>query len=623
MNIIDRPRELEKRQAKKALRDQLMTDDQQRFSRDIIAKYKVLFSENQTLYSLWDRCEAAYRGISTDYTTDDSTLQYDTINLVHPNIEGQVAALVEQNIGVATRGETPSDQNYADVGKHLLEWTLSKNNIKLLVERHERRREKFGVGLFKVFFDPEAINKFGLATITCPSLKKVFVDGKIKDHLKIQEGDYIIETMEKSILWAERKYGKEKASAIDTGINSETLEFSENSTQDDSDAFTYLQVWMMDDGILRVVCLSGDGLILEDSFDDGKRKPYYKHNKYPYFITPLYPIEGSLYAMGDAELLMPLQALINELDAQIVTNVKLLGNPITFIDPDSEVDIDKITNEEGLIIPCVDPHKNVLFVDRKAVNDGVISRKQQCFSEAQRATRFSDVMNGIGGTDKTATEAMIQQQQGNSAVDHKKKILQVTLNDMAHYLLSLMIEFYTEGKAFRLTGEKAEFKWIDPRDLGKIPITKPVSETFKNQFKAENGVDYTGDWQNLTDAAGKEITKSVELDIDITIGAGLPKNKSFLFQLLKDLSQITIEDKSIFGYDEFRKMLKELIDLPLEDQQQIPQLPPQMLQGMPQGALPPSSMVGTPQMPSPDSAAVTAQNVPAGAAQGGILNATP
>lgn len=578
---------------KQTMKDELMTEEQKEMAKKFVGKYKTLYAENQSLFELWDKCEAAYRGQSSEYW-DENEIMYDTINIIHPNIEGQVAQLVEQNIGVTARGEGPSDQNYSHIGRILIDWCLDKNNIKRHIETHERRREKFSSGLFKVHFDPKAINGFGLAKIETPSLKRVFIDGKIKDYIKLQDADYIIETMTKSITWARDEYGDKYADAIFTGIDPETLEGS--SKEDDSDTFTLLQVWTMEKELLKMYEITGDGLFLPDKNKDGK--PFYKYNKYPYFLTPLYPIEGELYGMGDAELLMPLQALINDLDDQINRNNALNGNPRTYVDPDSDIDLDKITDEEGQFIPCNNPHQNILFQPAPSVSESVVRRKMQVFDEAQRVTRFSDLMIGQG-QGATATETNIQLQQGNTGIDHKKQMLQITLKEVCQYLLSLMMEHYTEAKAFRITEDKNDFEWIDPRELNNIPVLKPATEGYRLQMLQSQPHIEAPMWEPMTDEQGQPLTKEVELDIDITIGAGLPKNKSFLFTLVKELAVLAVGGQPVLSYQEVRTFLKDLIDLPLEEiEQQQPELTPDMIEQL-QGQMPeiPSNMPGQPTMP--------------------------
>jgi hypothetical protein len=197
--------------------------------------------------------------------------------------------------------------------------------------------------------------------------------------------------------------------------------------------------------------------------------------------------------------------------------------------------------------------------------------------EAQRVTRFSDLMMGQGSTSNTATEATIQQQQGNSATDQKKGIFQITLQEMAEYILGIAMGSYTEAKAFRLTEDKDEYVWIDMRDLTKVPAMKPITVdsalNYKRKAEEFGNVADIPEWEILkNDSTGEPITKNVDLDIEINVGAGLPKNKAFLWDMVQKLSTMFAIDKNamkrtVVSYEELREFIKKFLGMPLEDDQ--------------------------------------------------------
>jgi predicted SAM-dependent methyltransferase len=146
-------------------------------------------------------------------------------------------------------------------------------------------------------------------------------------------------------------YGEEKASAVDYGnftIENTTV-FEETFTTDDIDGATIIQYWSKHKGILRLREFSACGVLLYDSHKTGDRKenqknnkfdhkPYYKYvnNKYPYFFTGLYPIEGSLWGFGDGKLLEALNDLLND----FYDKIRIAARPnLILFDPMSEVDL--------------------------------------------------------------------------------------------------------------------------------------------------------------------------------------------------------------------------------------------------------------------------------------------
>ena len=560
-------------------RSKIMSDDEMKMIDDMLTKISNNKGNMGSIYRQWTKEQEAYEAEQAIIPERPNT----RVNIVNSNIEGQLAALVEQNIAIMARGQSAGDEKFAEWARIGVEWTFKKNKFKQIMQVHERRRLLFGCGILKVSWNADAINGFGIAKIAPPPINKMFIDTKIKDLLKFQEAEYIAETLQMSERQVKKMYGEEKSEAVDYGnIQIEnTNVFSEEDTIDDDNSITVIQWWERNEDMLRLIEFSGDGVLLYDSHKTGERdnqdadsemnpEPYYENvdNKYPYFMTGMYPIEGQLWGFGDGKLLLPLQSMINE----FYDKIRIASKPnMVFYDPDSQVDLDGVNDNSYDPIPCRDPNKNVRSVEWGQVNNSWWQMLEAIHAEVQRVTRFSNLMLGQQASTSTATEAAIQQQQGSAATNNKKNILQETLSEMAGYIVALMMEYYTEAKAFRITDEKDDYTWIDFRQLKEVPSLIPATDGFIKRFrKNPNNVDKeTPKWEVLKDSEGNDLTKNVDLDLDITIGAGLPSNKSFLWQMTQQLSTLEIEGQSAIHYEEFRYILKELFGLPLMEMDDI------------------------------------------------------
>jgi hypothetical protein len=571
------------RSAKDSKREKFMTKDEMVMVNEYISKLNNRVGDMGRLFANWDEIEEYYSNEQADIEGSPNT----KVNIINSNVEGQVSQLVEQNIAVTTRGEGPSDEPFADWARIGLDWTLRKNKFKQVLAVHERRRTKFGVGLFNVSWDSNAIGKFGLAKIFPTPLNKLFVDGQIKDPLRFQEAEYICEVVTVSKTYMKNRYGKDKADAVDYGNNlyRDNGVFQSDDTQDDEYSVDLLLWWSRQDGKLRLQEISGCGVLLYDSHKEGGRKDNQKHSdekiksyykyvndRYPYFLTVMYPEEGNLYGFGDGKLLLPLQKMINEL----YNKIRISARPnLILIDTNAEVDLSDFDENslepryyEGSSVQGVPVHK----VEYGVVNTAWWSLLDRIHVEAQRVTRFSNLMIGQGKSADTATEASIQQQQGYLATDHKKLMLQETLVEVCQYCLALMMEHYTEAKAFRISEEKPDYEWIDFRKMTSVPALKPASASFKKEYKDNNSIlRETPEWEIMQEG-GKDMTKSVDFDIEINIGAGLPKNKTFLWQMLERLAAVQIIDettgmpRNLIHYQEFRKLIKDFIGLPISEE---------------------------------------------------------
>ena len=563
-------------------REDFMTEDEMKYIDTCITKLLQNRGEMGDLYSRWEDEEKSYKGDQEIMPKRPNT----RINIFNANIEGQIAMLLDQNIAINTRGESPSDEEFAKWARIGLDWTFRKNHIKKVIDVHERRRLKFGTGIFHVYFDEDAIDGFGLAKICAVPLNRIFIDNKIKDYLRFQEAEYVCEAIRLSKTQFEDYYGDKKASAVKYGnlyIEDSTV-FEETWTMDDEDSATLFRWYERKKGKLRLLEFTSCGMLLHDSFKSNDReenqksktatpKSYYKHvsDKYPYFITIMYQEEGSLWGFGDGKLLKPVQDMINDM----YDKIRMCAKPhLTLFDVNSEVDLDDYDENSLEPRPFMggQSREPVISVPWGTVNDSWWRLLAAMHEEAQRVTRFSDLM--IGNTPRsteTATEASIQHQQGNASTNHKKGTLQDTLEQVAEYCLGLMMEFYKGAKAFRIQDDKAEFEWIDFRRLANVPIMKQATESFNKQYMENNPYGMGTDWQILTDSKGNPFTKKIDLDIEINVGAGLPKNKTFLWQMIERLANMKMLDeqtgqvKPVVKYNELRKFVEDFLNIPLED----------------------------------------------------------
>lgn len=443
-------------------------------------------------------------------------------NIVHANVEGQVSMLLDQSVGILPVPVSPDDVPFAANVQKVLEFIKEKNKLIRKLDLHERRREKYGTGVFRVTFDPAALSGVGMPQIEAVHPKNIFPDPGITDVYRMEEAAFIIETMVKTIHFARMQYGDVVADAIVPG-------FRPQYEGDDGGDDTYLHmlVWTKEKGKLRLVEMTGCGIILSDSFENGEES-FYPGGRYPYFITPLYYREGSVWGKGDVELLIPVQDLINDLDDQIRINARLTGNPQRLVETGSGIDLDAMTNEAGLNIPTTSVSA-VRNLEAPPLPSYILQRRDAALRyESQRVTRFSDQMTGAkqaGVT--TAAEATVLQQGGQMSIQHKKLLLQETLSEVFAYCLEMIRAYWTEEVAVRVNDKKGEFIFFRGSDL---------------RYRAAKD--------------GQE--KDAAFDLIVTVGAGLPQNKTAAYQMMSDLYA-----KGLVTGEEVRTFLADYMGMPL------------------------------------------------------------
>lgn len=585
---------------KDSVRRDFMTEAEMGEMNELISKVNIDSAELQQLYARWLEEEEAY---GQDQPLSEG-MPNSRINVILPVIEGLVTEIVDNNWALTAIGEEPGDDQFAEKALIGLDWAFKQNDLFNKSKVHERRRHKFGMGLIKVEYDHEYSNGFGCPMMEIIPLHKLLVDGKIKDFLRWQEAEYMVELKTYGKQYALETFGEEKASAIHYGPDQyrDNFAFQEEYTLDDEDSWTMLIVWSRRNGKLRKRLISGCGLLLYDSAKAGEMKtnqkkekyndtPVYKYvcNKYPYFITLKYTKENMLHGFGEARLLMPLQNMVNELYDKI--RIQMRPNAL-FIDEDADLDIEDFDENSfrprkynGNKIGGRDPVHAVAW---GAINADMFHLLQDIKIEAQRVSRYNDIMSGQGKQADTATEAAIMQQQGGKHATHEKTGYEITLGYVAKYMLGLMMQYMTSGKFFRLFGERADkskskYGWVDFSEMTEIPGMVPASQEYKDKYRRANPEADIPEYEILESGSGKSKkneTKSLELDIDVSMGSGLPKNKAFLWQMIEKLSQmmgIDIEaqpqpmPKPLVSWKEMRKIMKQYMDLPIDQDEDMKQ----------------------------------------------------
>ena len=579
-------------EVKYALLQDLMSDEEITTVRDFIS----ILNNNQSLLgphrNVWAEVEKQYANEQAKETDMPNTRN----NVVVSTIEGMLTQIVDREISCTTQGVGPEDDQFAQTARTGLEWVLRSNKLRKKIEIHERRRLKFGVGWLKVVFDEKYAGGFGLAKIIVPPVDKIYIDSKIKDVTRLQEAEFIAETINFSKAYAREVYGDDKAAAIDYGYNefrSGIVFQEEYSTPDDQNGWTMVQWWSKCKGELRLQEFSACGVLLYDSFKVGTRtdnqakakykeegsRSFYKYtDDYPYFLTLKYIQEGHLYGFGDGKLLISLQNLLNELYDKI--RIQMRPNLIA-VDDQSDIDIDNFDDNSFTPVHYSGARMNgrapIHSIPWGSVNRDMYELLDRIKAEVQRICRYSDLMTGQGKSADTATEAAIQQQQGNSHINHEKGNIEETLADVAKYCLRLMMEFSKTGKSLLLNNDEKEYGWVDFRSFTDIPAQKPATASFTKKATDRNPGMTPPKYENVEDENGEPVTKNLDLDIYINVGSGLPKNPAFLWSMLEKMSQLAVVDtneqpptpKPIVNWSEMRKFVKQFLGFPIVNDDQM------------------------------------------------------
>lgn len=554
-----------------------------------------LAKQNMQLHAKWKTCDDYYharQGVADSPDDPNSNTP-----IIKPIIDSQIADLVDKPMSVTARGVEISDELYSTQTQHMMQFVLDNNRFTQKLEVAEHDRLELGTSVYKVYFDEDALNGRGLPTYEVINPANFFPDPKVTSYYLLQDAEFVIHATWKPLSWF-RKMFKEKGKTIVRQVNAlYDPKIYEGDHSDEADYTAsqralYLECYMKDDDG-KLYCLGvSQHVLLMDTRKEVKGK-IQRRNMYPFVVIPCYPQRGILWGQGDVELLIPTQDLINELDDQIRINARLMGNPqIAFgIGVGRGFDPRKWTSIPGLRVPMRDVNA-FRVIEARAVSSDVPMRREKAFQEADLISGRPDVTRGQQPSGVTAFRAIAAlQQAGQRGTLHKKEMLKAGYKDILQLLYDEMIENWDEEMWVRIEGEAPDYRFYDPRNLREVPQLIPNSV-----YSPDNGesphVPLMGD-------NNEPLKREAEFDLDINIGDGFPTDKTFVFDMLADLSKINIEGKPVIFWREFRDYLKNNFSFPLMDdeemaqqaQQQMPGAPP----GMP-GMMPPMMPQGMPLM---------------------------
>lgn len=474
-------------------------------------------------------------------------------NVIFPIIASQVADLVDEPVDIMCVGEEPSDEVFSkDVG-HLLDWVSFKNKMFTKMDRFEWRRLKFGSSVWKVHYDPFT----QMIVIEPISPINFFPDPQVKEPWLLQEGDFHDHVRFQSIGHLKRAWGSvasklEPMRTADADISIFDGETNDETTARTSRKALVIEHWNLEGrGMLRRRIVANETMLYDSK---QKYNSIYDHGKYPFSFVQCYPLEGRLWGMGDAELLLPTQDLINDLDDQIRRNARLMGNMQIVVGLASGINIRKWIAKAGLKIPARDPEA-WKAVDPKPMPEYIQARRIQAMQEAELISGRPDVTEGRRSGVRAASAIMALQEAGNRRARHKKLTLQDSMGSVYEFSIDYLKQFFTEEQAFRILGKPSapmgmkqqapSYVWFRGSSLKNIPKLIP-------------GPD--GNLIPLMGKEGKPETKDAKFDLRVSIGAGLPHNQAFLYQSMLDM-----KNAGIVTAEEARSFVKDVLDWPIAD----------------------------------------------------------
>ncbi len=547
---------------KDARKRSLMSDEEIELSEKYLLWYRRAYQDKNRLNlpQKWKDVEKYWEGDLEE--PEDDTDPASNTNITNSQVEGVTTLLCDQAISIQVDPREPGDRPFCDMARTLVDFIKEKNKMYRKIDVHERRRDMTGTGIFRVLWNFDALKGKGMPEITPIHPDRLLIDPAITDVYNVQDAQYMIEVQNRSIWQAVCEFGEELAEAIIPNLDPVQNIIVEN----EEDQYVHMLVWTRykqnDEMVLRLVEMSGDGVILRDTKKelekiskkkkDKKNKAdteketeelkLFPNNSFPYFLTPDMHRENTIWGKGSAELVLPISDQVDQLDNNLLRNMDLTGNPMGVVTNNSGIDPSKVTNAPGQILVS-NTADGFHWLNPPTVPQYVLNKRAELMNNDRTiVTRFSDQMIGKqqAGVD-TATENMILQNSGNAMIDHKKALLQETLSEVFEYALELALLNWNTTMVFRITGKDGQDDFVEfnPDKLNHVPKMVEANTDYRENYIAkylERNKGATREDIDPNEYRYMQVDnedRKIEYDLSVLVGAGLPNNRAYRYNIVR------------------------------------------------------------------------------------------
>jgi len=544
------------------------------------------------LNQIWQKCDDYKHNRQNPKQSPDHPGS--VTNVLHRVIENQISDLLDKPYSSTAKGQEPGDDMFAEQAQHVVDFILDRNKLEEKLNQSEHDRLELGNTIVKVWFDKDELDGRGLPKFEIVSPPNFFPDPKVHHTQDLQRAEFIIHAVPKPLSWFSKNFERGKYVQREVAIPYNPQQVWSDDRADEvhvptSQKALLLECYMRDeDG--ELFCLHvANNILLEDSRKTLKGKKLQRRNLYPFVMINCYLRRGTVWGMGDVELLFPQVDLINELDDAIRTNARLMGNPQIVVGKGAGQGFDfrKWTTAPGLRIPMRD-HTAWDIVKPVPISSDIPTRREKAFQEIDLISGVQDVSRGEKPGQITAASAIVAlQQSGQKMVVHKNKMFTAGWSQVINLLFDEVLENWDEEMWIRINGDKPDWKFINPVEFRNIPVMIP--NNLHGILPGEETL------KQLTDDIGNPITRDAQFDFTLNMGNGFPNDKTFLMQIMTEFAKVSFPDGPTITRSELRRFLRENVGIDLDDEQNADMA---QMQGLPPG-LPPGAPEIPTQQPAP------------------------
>ncbi len=323
---------------------------------------------------------------------------------------------------------------------------------------------KNGVGVYGVFYNPTLLNGIGDVDIRPIDVLNLYWEPGIQN-LQDSKDVFLLTLKDNDQLEAAHPElrGKLRESGltqkqyhyddhVDTSHKSVVVDWYYKTNKGGKDLLHYVQYV--------------DDVILYASEDDPKyaEEGFYRHGKYPFTFDVLFEERGTPAGYGFIDIMRNPQEFIDRLDGAILDNAIWAAKPRYFQKDSAGVNEEEFldTNRQIVHTSGSPNEDNLRPIETKELSGNVLAVLQAKIDELKETSGNRDFSQGSTTAGVTAASAIAAlQEAGSKGSRDMIKGAYRAYTDICNLVIELVRQFYDLPRAFRITGENGQPKYIE------------------------------------------------------------------------------------------------------------------------------------------------------------------
>jgi len=197
----------------------------------------------------------------------------------------------------------------------------------------------------------------------------------------------------------------------------------------------------------RIIAWIGNTLLRDDPSD-------YEHGRSPYVRFFRYTVPDKNYFFGEIDQIIPLQEELNKRKSQAIDLLNLVVNPPMLVYQGSGIDINKVTNRPGLILPTNVPvDQAAKWLQMPNIPSAMFVQMSTINQDIDTVSGIHDITQGRNPSGITAGIAIeTLQEAAQTRLRLASRFLEYSIKHAAELMVSIIWQYYNEPRTIRKKG---------------------------------------------------------------------------------------------------------------------------------------------------------------------------